>query len=272
MDLKERLDVLLVKKGYFETREKARKSIMAGVVLVNDTCEDKPGTRIDEYAEIRIKEDINPYVSRGGFKLEKALKEFGIDLTGKTAMDVGASTGGFTDCMLKNGAQKVIAVDVGYGQLAWSLRNDERVKCLERTNIRYLKPEEIDEPVDFCSIDVSFISLKKVLPAVYNLMKDDAETVCLIKPQFEAGREKVGKHGVVRDKKTHIDVIKDIVSAAAQMGYRLDGLTYSPIKGPEGNIEYLAYLRKTKDSFSVGKDIFDQIEKTVITSHEELGR
>jgi len=272
MDLKERLDVLLVKKGFFETREKARKSIMAGAVLVNDTCEDKPGARIDEDAEIRIKENVNPYVSRGGVKLEKALKEFEIDLTGKTAMDVGASTGGFTDCMLKNGARKVIAVDVGYGQLAWSLRNDERVICLERTNIRYLKPEEIDETVDFCSVDVSFISLKKVLPAVYNLTKDNAEVVCLIKPQFEAGRDKVGKHGVVRDKNTHIEVIKDVVSAAAQMGYSLEGLTFSPVKGPEGNIEYLAFFRKTKDAAAVGEDIFEKIEDIVKTSHEELGR
>lgn len=239
---KERLDVLLVKKGYMESREKARSSIMAGVVLVDGVREDKPGSRFSEDCGIEIKESINPYISRGGLKLEKAIKSFAINLDGKTAIDIGASTGGFTDCMLKNGAIRVYAVDVGYGQLAWPLRNDERVVNMERTNIRYVKLTDLGEAVDFATIDVSFISLKKVLPVIKDLLVPSGEVLCLIKPQFEAGREKVGKHGVVRDPAVHTQVVREISLFAAQAGFGLKGLTYSPIKGPEGNIEYLAYL------------------------------
>ncbi len=255
---KERLDVLLVKKGFFETREKARSAVMAGVVFVNNSKEDKSGTKFSEDCEIYVKENINPYVSRGGLKLEKAMKAFGIDLKDKIALDIGASTGGFTDCMLKNGAAKVYAIDVGYGQLAWELRNDPRVVCMERTNIRYVKPEDIDELADFATIDVSFISLKKVLPAVKNLLKENAEVVCLIKPQFEAGREKVGKHGVVRDPDVHREVVDGIVDMALSIGFKVKDISFSPIKGPEGNIEYLLYI--SKDCLS---QICDALDKTI---------
>jgi len=248
---KKRLDILLVKKGIFDSREKARSSIMAGVVYVNGVKEDRPGTKFRPDVEIQIKENINPYVSRGGLKLEKALKFFGINLEGKTAIDVGASTGGFTDCMLKNGAVKVVAIDVGYGQLAWELRNDPRVICMERTNIRYVKPEDIGIIADFATIDVSFISLKKVIPVVIELIKPDGEIVCLVKPQFEAGREKVGKGGVVRKPETHIEVLQDIISFVLEFNLKIKGLTYSPIKGPEGNIEYLLYLSKDEGSDNV---------------------
>jgi len=244
IELKERLDVLLVKKGFFDSREKARRTIMAGVVFVDNRREDKPGAKFDENTQFIIKENINPYVSRGGLKLEKALEEFNITLEGKVAIDIGASTGGFTDCMLKNGAKKVFAIDVGYGQLAWELRNDERVVCMERTNIRYVKPEDLSELADFCCIDVSFISLKKVISPALDLTNVGAEFVCLIKPQFEAGREKVGKHGVVRDIETHIEVVKDVVLFVKEKGLNIKGLSYSPIKGPEGNIEYLLYFSK----------------------------
>jgi len=224
---------------------------MAGVVYVNGVKEDRPGTKFRPDVEIQIKENINPYVSRGGLKLEKALKFFGINLEGKTAIDVGASTGGFTDCMLKNGAVKVVAIDVGYGQLAWELRNDPRVICMERTNIRYVKPEDIGIIADFATIDVSFISLKKVIPVVIELIKPDGEIVCLVKPQFEAGREKVGKGGVVRKPETHIEVLQDIISFVLEFNLKIKGLTYSPIKGPEGNIEYLLYLSKDEGSDNV---------------------
>lgn len=266
---KERLDTLLVKKGFFASREKARSAIMAGVVLVNKNREDKPGTKFYEDIEIEIKENINPYVSRGGLKLEKALKTFNINLENKTAIDIGSSTGGFTDCMLKNGAVRVVAVDVGYGQLAWELRNDDRVVCMERTNIRYVKPEDIGFLTDFASIDVSFISLKKVLPVANNLTNETGEIVCLIKPQFEAGREKVGKHGVVRDPQIHMDVIKDIAGFATSIGFILKGLSYSPIKGPEGNIEYLLYLKKT-DTDSGIENIDAEIFNVVSESHNSL--
>jgi len=245
---KERLDIILVNRGLFQSRERARSEIMAGNVFVNNEKVDKPGTNFNEDCEIYIKENTNPYVSRGGLKLEKALGEFGINMAGKTAIDIGASTGGFTDCMLKNGAVKVYAIDVGYGQLAWELRNDARVICMERTNIRYVKPENLGEAVDFVSIDVSFISLKKVLPVAKELIKDTGEIVCLIKPQFEAGRDKVGKHGVVKEPQTHLDVINEIVTFSLNNGMRVKGLSFSPIKGPEGNIEYLAYLSKTGES------------------------
>jgi len=266
---KERLDVLLVSKGLFESREKAKSSIMAGVVFVNDKKEDKPGVKVDVDSVIRIKENIHPYVSRGGLKLEKAIKTFGIVLKDKTAIDIGASTGGFTDCMLKNGAKKVFAIDVGYGQLAWELRNDERVVCMERTNIRYVKPEDLGVLADFSSIDVSFISLKKVIPVAMNLTNDDGELLCLIKPQFEAGREKVGKHGVVRDKKVHEEVIKDIIDFCLKSGLKVRGLDFSPIKGPEGNIEYLVYLSKKEGSIEE-EDLFALADKVVDDSHMEL--
>lgn len=266
---KERLDVLLVSRGFFDSREKARRSIMAGVVFVNDNKEDKPGIKFATDSAIRIKENIHPYVSRGGLKLEKAIKTFGIVLNDMVAIDIGASTGGFTDCMLKNGAKKVFAIDVGYGQLAWELRNDERVVCMERTNIRYVKPEDLGVLADFSSIDVAFISLKKVIPVAINLTKEDGELLCLIKPQFEAGREKVGKHGVVRDKKVHGDVIKDIIAFCLGAGLGVRGLDYSPIKGPEGNIEYLVYLSK-KEGSNEEESLFVLADKVVADSHAEL--
>jgi len=268
---KERLDLLLVKKGLFESREKARSAIMTGIVFVNGEKEDKPGAKFTEDCEILVKGNVNPYVSRGGLKLEKAINTFGIVLKDKTAIDIGASTGGFTDCMLKNGAAKVYAIDVGYGQLAWTLRNDERVVCMERTNIRYVKPEDIGALADFASIDVSFISLKKVLPAAKDLLKEDGELVCLIKPQFEAGREKVGKKGVVRDLSTHEEVIREVVNFALNMGFKLKGLSYSPIKGPEGNIEYLMYITKAWDGNALKhEDIERLIGDVVRISHESL--
>ena len=241
---KERLDVLLVERGLFDSREKARRSIMAGVVHVNGSREDKPGSCFDIKAEIDIKKDINPYVSRGGLKLEKALDCFGIELKGKRVLDVGASTGGFTDCMLKRGAEKVYSVDVGYGQLAWKLRNDIRVVNMERTNIRYVKPADIGESLNFATADVSFISLKLVLPPVSVILKEDGEMICLVKPQFEAGREKVGKKGVVRDPEVHIEVIEKVAGFAREAGFAIKGITFSPVRGPEGNIEYLMYISK----------------------------
>lgn len=255
---KERLDLLLIKKGFFETREKARASIMAGVVYINNIKEDKPGTKFDDNVEILVKENINPYVSRGGLKLKKAITEFNIDLKGKLAIDVGSSTGGFTDCMLKEGAMKVLAIDVGYGQLAWELRNDSRVICMERTNVRYVKPSDLEFLADFVTIDVSFISLKKILPVIKEFIKNVGQVVCLIKPQFEAGRDKVGKHGVVRDPLIHKEVISSITSFSESIGFNICGLTYSPIKGPEGNIEYLLYISKSEhktDNINLGTNI-----------------
>lgn len=245
---KERIDVLLVQKGFFDTREKARKNIMAGLVFVDGVRVDKAGEKVDIDSEIEIKGNAIPYVSRGGLKLEKALLSFNINLKDKVTIDIGASTGGFTDCMLKNGAKKVFAIDVGYGQLAWELRNDPRVVVMERTNIRYVKPEDLGEFADFASIDVSFISLKLVLPVVKSLLKDEGEIVALIKPQFEAGREKVGKKGVVRDPDVHREVIKEIIDFAKSIDLTIKGLQFSPIKGPEGNIEYLLYLSKNIDN------------------------
>jgi len=241
---KERLDVLLVKRNLAESREKAKAYIMAGNVFVDGVREDKAGQSFEETVQIEVKGLAMKYVSRGGFKLEKAVEQFGVQLEGKTCMDVGASTGGFTDCMLQNGAVKVFAIDVGTNQLAWKLRTDERVVSMEKTNIRYVTPEDIGQLVEFVSIDVAFISLSKVLGPVYELMAEDAEIVCLIKPQFEAGREKVGKKGVVRDKKVHEEVVVAVTSMAAATGFELLRLDYSPIKGPEGNIEYLLYARK----------------------------
>lgn len=266
---KERLDILLVSKGYFESREKAKSSIMAGVVFVNDNKEDKPGAKVDIDSKIFIKENLNPYVSRGGLKLHKAIKVFNINLENKITIDIGASTGGFTDCMLKNGANEVFAIDVGYGQLAWELRNNPKVHCMERTNIRYVEPKHIGTYADFASIDVSFISLKKVIPVAFQLLKEDGEILSLIKPQFEAGREKVGKHGVVRDPEVHRDVMSNVISFSLSMGLSLKGLDFSPIKGPEGNIEYLAYFSKV-DGISDISMIENDILNIVSKSHDEL--
>ena len=249
--MKERLDVLLVQRGMAASREKAKAMIMAGEILVDGEREDKAGSMFPDTVTITQKGRPLPYVSRGGLKLEKAMTHFGLDLTGKICMDVGASTGGFTDCMLQNGAVKVYAVDVGHGQLDWKLRNDERVVCMERTNIRYVTPEDIQEPVQFVSIDVSFISLTKVLLPVRNLMEEGAEMTALIKPQFEAGREKVGKKGVVREKSTHYEVIEMVLSYALSIGFSVLNLDFSPIKGPEGNIEYLVHLQKTEQTDTI---------------------
>ncbi|OPX43432.1 16S/23S rRNA (cytidine-2'-O)-methyltransferase TlyA [Ruminiclostridium hungatei] len=267
---KERLDILLVNKGLFESREKSKSAIMAGVVWVDGQREDKPGTRVNAEGIIEIKENANPFVSRGGLKLAKAIAEFHIGLEGKTCLDIGASTGGFTDCMLKNGAEKVVAIDVGYGQLAWELRKDSRVICMERTNVRYVKPENVGFLSDFASIDVSFISLTKVLPAVLELLKEEAELVCLIKPQFEAGREKVGKHGVVRDRGVHKEVITRIMDFVLERKLYVKCLSFSPIKGPEGNIEYLLHISKN-DGSAVREDLEQMVEAVVSSAHGELG-
>jgi len=265
---KKRLDVLLTEKGLADSREKARAMIMSGIVYVDNKKIDKPGTKVDEEITIEIKGNTLPYVSRGGLKLAKAIEEFGIDLKGKITADIGASTGGFTDCMLQNGVSKVYAIDVGYGQLAWKLRSDERVVVMERTNVRYLTPEQMPEQIDFAAIDVSFISLKKVLPSVIKLLKDISQLVCLIKPQFEAGRENVGKKGVVRDKDIHINVIYDICNfGQKQLNLCLKGLTFSPIQGPEGNIEYLVFFEKNFD-FMTSSDFYDEIIYIVNKAHE----
>lgn len=242
--MKERLDILLVDRGLAPSREKAKTMIMEGNVFVNHNREDKAGSTFPDDCMIEIHGTTLKYVSRGGLKLEKAMTHFGITLEGKVCMDIGASTGGFTDCMLQNGAVKVYSVDVGYGQFAWKLRQDPRVVCMEKTNIRYVTPEDLGEPVDFSSIDVSFISLTKVLGAIRAYLTDDGEIVALIKPQFEAGREKVGKKGVVREKSTHHEVIEKVTEFAVSIGFSVLEITFSPIKGPEGNIEYLVHLKK----------------------------
>ncbi len=243
--MKERLDVILVKQGLAESREKAKAILMAGNVFVDGQREDKAGTTFDESKiHIEVKGSTLKYVSRGGLKLEKAMAQFPISLQDMVCMDIGASTGGFTDCMLQNGARKVFSIDVGHGQLAWKLRNDERVVCMEKTNFRYVTPEDIGEAVDFASVDVSFISLTKILIPARNLLRNYGQMVCLIKPQFEAGKEKVGKKGVVRDPKVHEEVVHKVIDYADSIGFAIKGLTYSPIKGPEGNIEYLVYLEK----------------------------
>ncbi|MBQ1834091.1 MAG: TlyA family RNA methyltransferase [Oscillospiraceae bacterium] len=241
---KTRLDVLLVERGLQESRQKAQATIMSGLVFVNNQRVDKPGTAVANDAEIEVRGNVLPYVSRGGLKLEKAMKSFGLTLTGMTCADIGASTGGFTDCMLQNGAVKVYAVDVGYGQLDWKLRNDPRVVCMERTNARYLTHEQIPDELDFASIDVSFISLRLILPAVNGLLREGGHVACLVKPQFEAGREKVGKKGVVRDASVHREVLENFLIHAKESGFTVLDITYSPIRGPEGNIEYLGYLEK----------------------------
>ena len=264
---KTRLDTALVERGLAPSREKAKAIIMAGIVYVNNQKSDKAGKDVKPDDTIEVRGSTLKYVSRGGLKLEKAMECFHIDLSNKVCMDVGASTGGFTDCMLMNGAVKVFSVDVGYGQLAWKLRTDERVVNLERTNFRYATAEQITEPVDFASVDVSFISLKHILPNLNLFLKKNGQAVCLIKPQFEAGREKVGKKGVVSDINTHIEVVENVIDMAVENGFSVLGLEFSPVKGPEGNIEYLIYLVKSEEpAVSENVDAMALVGK----SHEEL--
>lgn len=260
--MKERLDVILVRQGYAPSREKAKALLMAGNVFVDNQREDKAGTLFDESKiKIEVRGRTLPYVSRGGLKLERAIGQFPITLQGKVCMDIGASTGGFTDCMLQNGAGKVYAIDVGHGQLDWKLRSDERVVCMEKTNFRYVTDEDIAEPINFASVDVSFISLTKILIPARKLLQQGGEMVCLIKPQFEAGRDKVGKKGVVRDRNVHIEVVHRIVDYADMIGFSVRGLTYSPIKGPEGNIEYLMWIAKRTE---IPEEVLDMSEKEAI--------
>jgi len=263
--LKKRLDVLLVERGLVESRQKAQALIMAGQAYVKGQKVDKAGSPTAEDAPIEIRGGGLKYVSRGGYKLEKAMETWPISLSGKTCADIGASTGGFTDCMLQNGAAKVYAVDVGYGQFAWKLRSDPRVTCLERTNARYLTSEQIPDPLDFFSVDVSFISLNLILPPLKPLMKEDGQGVCLIKPQFEAGKDKVGKKGVVRDKGVHLEVLEGFLAHAKAAGFTVGGLTWSPIRGPEGNIEYLGWL-----SARAGEGWQGDLERIVEDSHKAL--
>ena len=267
--MKERLDVLLVQKGLAPSREKAKTMIMEGNVFVDHQREDKAGTFFDPSVNIEIHGNTLRYVSRGGLKLEKAMAQFGIALDDKVCMDIGASTGGFTDCMLQNGASKVYAVDVGYGQFAWKLRQDPRVVCMEKTNIRYVTPEDIVDALDFASVDVSFISLTKVLGPAKELLKDGAEMVCLIKPQFEAGKEKVGKKGVVRDPAVHIEVIERVILFAQSIGFGVLHLDYSPIKGPEGNIEYLVHIKKNAQTEN--EEPID-VQAVVAAAHGDLDK
>ena len=265
MKNKERLDILLTQKGLCESRSRAQALIMSGEVYVNGQKCDKAGTQIDCEAEIEVRGNTCPYVSRGGLKLEKALRDFGIDPTGFVCSDSGASTGGFTDCLLQKGAKKVFAIDVGYGQLAWSIRTDERVVCMERTNIRYVKPEDLGEPLDLSVVDVSFISLKLVLPAIKALLKPTGQILCLIKPQFEAGKDKVGKKGVVRDPAVHVEVLESFLALAAELKLTVRNLTYSPVKGPEGNIEFLGHLSMLPDG-----GIMPDVQALVAAAHESL--
>ena len=267
---KERLDVLLVKRGLAETREKAKTTLMAGLVLVNGQKIDKAGTMVKEDAELRVLGDALPYVSRGGLKLEKAMETFDISMEGKVAADIGASTGGFTDCALQCGAAKVFAIDVGYGQLAWKLRSDPRVVNMERTNIRYVRPEDIGELLDFASIDVAFISLTKVLEPAKALLKATGEIVALIKPQFEAGRGNVGKKGVVRDPEVHRSVIREVLAYSREIGFFPQGLTFSPIKGPEGNIEYLVHLVQSGVTTDAAAE--ENIDVVVDEAHRTLDK
>ncbi len=263
--MKKRLDVLLVEKGLMESRQKAQAVIMSGQVYVNGQKADKAGTPTAEDAPIEIRGGGLKYVSRGGYKLEKAMETWPITLTGAVCADIGASTGGFTDCMLQNGAGKVYAVDVGYGQFAWKLRQDPRVVCLERTNARYLTAEQIPDPIGFFSVDVSFISLSLILPPLRPLMAQGGQGVCLVKPQFEAGKDKVGKKGVVRDKKVHLEVLENFLKHAQAAGFTVKGVTYSPIRGPEGNIEYLGWL-----SADEGESWQGDLASVVDASHEKL--
>lgn len=294
--MKERLDVLLVQEGYAASREKAKAIIMAGDVFVDGQREDKAGTTFDpSKIKLEVRGSTLPYVSRGGLKLEKAIRQFGLLLSDKICMDIGASTGGFTDCMLQNGAKKVYSVDVGHGQLDWKLRNDKRVVCMEKTNFRYMVPEDIEDEPDFASVDVSFISLTKILLPARALLKDDGEMVCLIKPQFEAGKEKVGKKGVVKEPAVHEEVIGKVIDFADLLGFEILHLDFSPIKGPEGNIEYLVHLRKNsqktlhtmdlteseaekqlksiiegKNGYSSSQEMTNLVVRTVQLAHEEL--
>ena len=269
--MKERLDVLLVKRNLADSREKAKAIIMSGNVFVEGQREDKAGTTFPEEVNIEVRGHVLPYVSRGGLKLEKAMKEFHVTVDGKVCTDVGSSTGGFTDCMLQNGAKKVFAIDVGRGRLDSKLRQDPRVVCMEKTNIRYVTSEQVPEKIDFASVDVSFISLKKVLGPAGELLQDDARMVCLIKPQFEAGREKVGKKGVVRDKAVHLEVIEMILQFVTSIHFEILNLDYSPIKGPEGNIEYLVYIRKRPEDYPLGEWPVDPAE-VVERAHAELAK
>lgn len=264
--------MILVNQGYAASREKAKAIIMSGNVYVNGQKEDKAGTAFDESKiQLEVRGSTLKYVSRGGLKLEKAMEKWAFELTNKVCMDIGASTGGFTDCMLQNGAAKVYSVDVGHGQLAWKLRNDERVVCMEQTNFRYMVPEDIDEQLDFASVDVSFISLTKILIPARNLLKEGGEMVCLIKPQFEAGREKVGKNGVVREPDTHRQVIEKIVDYADSIGFSVLHLEYSPIKGPEGNIEYLVHLKKEREPEEAIRQLSEQEGEALLKEITEAG-
>lgn len=269
MQKKTRLDVAVFEQGYAPSREKAKALIMAGIVYVNNQKVDKAGFELKEGDVLEVRGKTLQYVSRGGLKLEKAMQEFPITLEGKICMDVGASTGGFTDCMLQNGAVKVYSVDVGYGQLAWKLRIDERVVNLERTNFRYATREQIPDEIDFASVDVSFISLKHILPNLNTLLAPDGQAVCLIKPQFEAGKEKVGKKGVVRDLNVHLEVVENVINLAVENGFSVMGLQFSPIKGPEGNIEYLIYLNKSSTPI-VSENV--NAKELVNMSHTELDK
>ena len=262
-----RLDVALLERGFVDSREKGKALIMAGLVYVNNKKETKAGTFVKSEDCIELRGEKMPYVSRGGYKLAKAVDQFGVQLDGCVCMDIGASTGGFTDCMLMNGAVKVYSIDVGYGQLAWKLRNDPRVINMERTNFRYVTKEQITDDVDFASVDVSFISLKKIIPVMKELLKDGGKAVCLIKPQFEAGKEKVGKNGVVRELSTHIDVVNDIYNFVLENGFSVLNLDFSPIKGPQGNIEYLIYIRKDEEAVSL---VENSVEYIVSSSHDAL--
>ena len=269
MGEKARLDTEIFKRGMAESREKAKALIMAGLVYVNGQKELKGGTSIKEDDVIEVRGNNNPFVSRGGLKLQKAAEKFNIDLSGCVCMDIGASTGGFTDCMLSHGAKKVYSIDVGYGQLAWKLRTDDRVVNMERTNFRYVTHEQIPEDIDFASVDVSFISLKKILPVMRDLLSENGQAVCLIKPQFEAGRENIGKKGVVRDPAVHSQVVSDIRAFAVENGFSLLNLDFSPIKGPEGNIEYLMHIKKSAE----GQDLCPvSADKLVMLSHSELDK
>lgn len=259
--MKKRADIILFEKGLVDSREKAKRIIMEGSVFIGTQRIDKPGEKLDENVEIYIKDNPIKYVSRGGLKLEKAIELFNLDLNNKVSMDIGASTGGFTHCMLMNGANKVFAIDVGYGQLDWNLRNDPRVIVMERTNIRNVTLEDIGETIDFISIDVSFISLKLVLPVVKSLLRDKGEVIALVKPQFEAGREKVGKKGIVRDENTHIQVLEDIINFSKELGFGIKGLTYSPITGATGNIEFLMYLINNGNEKLVDNFIFEKVRE-----------
>ncbi|MBQ2642250.1 MAG: TlyA family RNA methyltransferase [Eubacterium sp.] len=266
--MKKRLDILLVERDLAPSREKAKAIIMSGIVYVDDVKEDKAGSQFDEEVNIEVRGKTLKYVSRGGLKLEKAMECFGVDVDGKVCMDVGASTGGFTDCMLQNGASKVYSVDVGRGQLAWKLVTDDRVTVMDQTNARYLTKDDVDDEIEFASIDVSFISLSKILEPVKALLSENGRIVCLIKPQFEAGKENVGKKGVVRDSNVHKQVIENVISFAEGIGLKILGLDYSPVKGPEGNIEYLLYLANNPEDLEIDIDV----EKTVEASHQELDK